>query len=302
MREFWSNLDDVVSYELFRVGATQVTIASLLVLVISTSAFFILARILAAALNRTLVRRTDIGAGGAFAFSRMVQYAIIVIGVLVSFQVVGLDVSSLALLLGAIGIGIGFGLQNLTSNFIAGVLMLFERPINVGDRVQVGDVEGDVLEINMRATTVRSIRNVAIIVPNSEFITSTVVNWSHGDPRLVATIDVGVSYDSNLDTVLRSLREVADEHPGVLREPPPEVRLLEFGDSSWNMRLLVWIAEAKDHQRLTSDLNKSIVRKFRANGVEIPFPQRDLHWRSPTPIPIISDDADGIPSEHSQPT
>jgi len=293
-----ADLRDILGYVLWRIGDTDVTVSSLLVLAASIVVFVVLARVFGRGLHSLLTRRTDIGPGGAFAVSRISQYAIAAIGLLVSFQLIGLDTSSLALVLGALGIGIGFGLQNVTSNFIAGLLILFERPITVGDRVQVGDIEGDVTAINMRATTVLSVTNLSVIVPNSEFISSTVVNFSHGDSRLIVNVDVGVSYKSDLDTVIRSLMEVAAEHPRVLSDPPPEVRFLEFGDSAWQLQLRVWIPIAREHPIIRSDLNKAIVRKFRDNAVEIPYPQRDLNWRSPTPFPVQA----GPPSEESKPS
>ena len=125
-----------------------------------------------------------------------------------AFQFVGINLSGLAVIFGLLSVGIGFGLQNVTSNFIAGLILLFEQPIKIGDRIMVGDTEGDVLEINIRSTTIRSLNNVSIIVPNSEFVSSNVVNWSHGDPKIRLVVEVGVSYQSDLDTVLRSLQEV----------------------------------------------------------------------------------------------
>jgi len=187
---------------------------------------------------------------------------------------------------GFLSVGIGFGLQNITSNFISGLILLFERPIKIGDRVTVGGTEGDVVEIKMRSTVIRSLENISIIVPNSEFVSAQVVNWSHGDKKVRIGINVGVSYQSDLDTVLRTLREVADEHKDVLKTPEPFVRLREFGDSSWNMFMGAWISEPENFYRVRSDLNCAIVRKFRENRVEIPFPQRDLHIRSPLPVPF----------------
>jgi small-conductance mechanosensitive channel len=167
------------------------------------------------------------------------------------------------------------------------LILLFERPIKVGDRVTVGGIEGDVIEINIRSTTIRSLNNIDIIVPNSEFVSSQVVNWSHGDRKIRLDIEVGVSYNSDLETVLRSLKEVALENPEILRDPEPDVHLREFGDSSWNMKLRIWIDNPKRHPAVRSDINCAIVRKFRENGVEIPFPQRDFHLRSPLPTPLL---------------
>jgi small-conductance mechanosensitive channel len=187
---------------------------------------------------------------------------------------------------GLLSVGLGFGLQNVASNFVSGLILLFERPIQVGDRVLVGDTEGDVQAINMRATTVRSLENISIIVPNSEFISSQVTNWSHGDPKIRLLIDVGVSYNSDLDTVLDALHEAATENPETLNDPAPDVLFRGFGDSSWNLTLRLWIANPRGHHVIRSDINCAIVRKFREKGVEIPFPQRDLHVRSPLPIPF----------------
>jgi len=216
----------------------------------------------------------------------MTQYALVIIGSVMAFQFIGIDLSGLAVIFGFLSVGIGFVLQNLTSNFIAGIILLFEQHIKVGDRVTVGETEGDVAEINIRSTTIRSLNNVAIVVPNSEFVSSTVINWSHGDPRTRLDIDVGVAYDSDLDTVIRCLMEAAKEHLGVLQHPPPEVLHQGFGDSAWNMRLRAWVDHPQGRIRIQSDIHCAIVKKFREHGVEIPFPQRDLHLRSPLPVAV----------------
>ena len=215
---------------------------------------------------------------------RINHYIIIIIGAVVAFQFIGIDLSGLAVIFGLLSVGIGFGLQNITSNFVAGLILLFERPIKIGDRVLVGDTEGDVTDISIRSTTIRSLNNVSIIVPNSEFVSSNVVNWSHGDSKIRLNIEVGVSYNSDLDMVLKCLYEVAQENKDVLKYPKADVLLKEFGDSSWNMVLRVWINDPKGHHIVRSDINCAIVRKFRANKVEIPFPQRDLHLRSSEPL------------------
>jgi small-conductance mechanosensitive channel len=212
-----------------------------------------------------------------------------IIGVIFGFQFVGIDLSGLAVIFGLLSVGIGFGLQNITSNFMAGLILLFERPIKVGDRVTVGDTEGDVMAINMRSTTVKSLNNIAIIVPNSDFISSKVINWSHSDLKTRLVVEVGVSYNSDVDKVLQALREVAEENSHVLDRPKPDVLFRSFGDSSWNMAMRVWIANPKQYYKIMSDLNIAIVRKFREYGIEIPFPQRDLHVRSPLPVPFASE-------------
>ena len=182
---------------------------------------------------------------------------------------------------GAVGIGIGFGLQSIANNFISGLVILFERPVKVGDRIQVGGVTGDVVRIGARATTVKTNDNIDIIVPNSEFISSQVINWSHSDREVRLHVPVGVSYSSNPEEVQKILLDVAAVQPGVLKSPAPEVLFTEFGDSSLNFELLVWTSEfiAKPNF-LHSELNFAIRAKFKECGVEIPFPQRDVHVRS----------------------
>ncbi len=190
------------------------------------------------------------------------------------------------MIFGLLSVGIGFGLQNVTANFISGLIILFERPISVGDRVVVSDIEGDVTEINIRSTMVRTVNNIFIIVPNSEFVSKDVINYSHGDPTYRLDINVGVSYGSDLDTVLKALREVAEDNNHVMQKPEPEVHLIEFGDSSWNMQLRAWIRNVKEYPGIRNELNQSIVRTFKKYEVEIPFPQRDLHVRSSVKLPI----------------
>jgi len=163
---------------------------------------------------------------------------------------------------------------------------MFERPITVGDRVEVGDKEGDIIEINIRSTKIRTLNNISIIVPNTQFVENDVINYSHGDSTFRLDITVGVAYSSNLDTVLKALNEVAEEHPKVMKFPRHQVHLSEFGDSAWEMQLRVWIPNVKERYILRNELNQAIVRKFEEMKVEIPFPQRDLHLRSSIDLPV----------------
>lgn len=283
-------VEEALTFPIFTVKETPVTLSSLLMFVLVMAAFVVASRVIVRRLLIGVLSRTKIDEGLRYTFTRIMHYTMLVIGAVVGFQFIGIDLSGLLIVLGFLSVGIGFGLQNLTSNFISGLILLFERPIKVGDRITVGDTEGDVVEIKMRSTTVRSLNNIAIIVPNSDFVSSKVVNWSYGDPKVRLDVDVGVAYSSDLDTVIRSLHEVADENADILKMPKPEVLFMEFGDSSWNMRLRVWLDDPKKYLIVRSALNSGIVRKFRANGVEIPFPQRDLHIRSPLPVPHIVED------------
>jgi small-conductance mechanosensitive channel len=281
-------LERVFNVTLFEINKQPITVSNLIMFVLVISVFAIISRIVRKIVRSQIFPRVAIEEGTQYTLLRVTHYLVIIVGAVVAFQFIGIDLTGLAVIFGLLSVGIGFGLQNVTSNFVAGLILLFERPIKVGDRITVGNTEGDVAEINIRSTTIRSLNNIAIIVPNSEFVSSTVINWTYGDQRVRLEIDVGVSYHSDLETVFRCLREVAEEHGEVLGDPKPEVLHTGFGDSSWNMRLRAWISNPKTHPQVRSALNCAIVRKFRENGIEIPFPQRDLHVRSPLPVPFAA--------------
>jgi small-conductance mechanosensitive channel len=286
-KELFRSVQGFLDTRLFTIGTTEITLSAIFMFLFILLVVVILSRLFARKFLERILIRLQIEEGTRYTFRRIIELTLILIGAIIAFQSIGINLSGLAVIFGLLSVGIGFGLQNITSNFVAGLILLSERPIKVGDRVTVGGVEGDVMDINIRSTTVRSLNNIAIIVPNSEFVSSQVVNWSHGDRKIRLDIEVGVSYQSDLDTVLRSLKEVALENPEILKDPEPDVHLREFGDSSWNMKLRIWIDNPKRHPVVRSEINCAIVRKFRENGVEIPFPQRDFHLRSPLPTPLL---------------
>ena len=286
IREIMNTISDILSFKLFELNQNPVTVLFLVMFVLVIGAFFIGSKLLNRIVIRRILSRFIADKGIEYTLLRTAHYIIMITGVVVAFQFVGIDLAGLTVIFGLLSVGIGFGLQNITSNFISGLILLFERPIKVGDRVTVGDIEGDVTSINMRSTTIQSLDNISIIVPNSEFISSTVTNWSYGDPKIRLKIEVGVSYSSNLETVIKALNEVAVEHHDVLKDPEPIVLLSGFGDSSWNMLLVVWLGSPSRFYLARSEINCAIVSKFREYGVEIPFPQRDLHVRSPLPMPL----------------
>jgi small-conductance mechanosensitive channel len=206
------------------------------------------------------------------------RYILMVLGFTIILQFLGVDLSALTIIASALGVGVGFGLQNITNNFVSGIIILFERPIKVGDRIEVADVSGDVVKISMRSTTILTNDNIAIIVPNSEFISSTVINWSHTDRNVRFNFPVGVSYKSDPEVVRKILLEVAQKNDGVLKKPAPDVLLNEYGDSSINFTLRVWTSEYITQPFvLKSQLYFSAFEKFKEHGIEIPFPQRDIH-------------------------
>ncbi len=283
--KFFTFITEQLNVVLFTLKQTKVTPLSILIFILFMALFILLGNIIRRILFNRVFNRFELDQGTKYTFSRVAQYLVVTIGVLISFQFIGIDLSSLAVVFGLLSVGIGFGLQNLTSNFISGLIILFERPISVGDRVIVNDIEGDVTEINIRSTKIRTLNNVSIIVPNSNFVSQEVVNYSFGDPTYRVDIEVGVSYGSDLENVLKVLKEVAEENENVMKNPEPEVHLKEFGESSWNMEVRAWIDQVYMHPRIRNELNRAIVRKFRENGIVIPFPQRDLHVRSSVPVP-----------------
>jgi small-conductance mechanosensitive channel len=204
-------------------------------------------------------------------------YLIWSVGILLSLSVFGLNTTSIAVAFGALSIGLGFGLQNIANNFVSGLILLFERPIQVGDVVEVGGIWGEVRKINVRSTLVQTYTNSSLIIPNSEFISATVTNWSHHDPNLRRDLLVGVAYGSDTQLVKKLMLQAADTVPGVhVRPRKPMVQFLNFGDSSLDFRLRFWstIDEFVDTE---SNLRFEIDRLFREHNVVIPFPQRDVH-------------------------
>jgi small-conductance mechanosensitive channel len=176
-------------------------------------------------------------------------------------------------------VGIGFGLQYIAADIASGFILLFERPVRVGDRISVGKEEGDVQSINLRTTVMTTNDRVAVIVPNSKLVREQLINWSYGDPRARLAIPVGVAYGSDVDLVTRTLLQATEKVDNVLRDPPPKVQFLKFGDWSLDFRLLVWTNRPRVHAQIRSDINYRIERLFREAGIEIPFPQTELRLR-----------------------
>ena len=264
----------------FRLGASELRLGTLLyVAVLVVLLFGVTARLRRWVVYR-LLARSSVELGVREATGSIVRYLFITVGLLVIVQTAGIDLTTLNVVAGAVGIGVGFGLQNIANNFISGLIILFERPIKIGDRIQVGDVEGDVVEINVRSTTVVTNDNISIIIPNSKLIDENVVNWSHNDRKIRFRIAVSVAYGTDVRLVERLLLEVAADNPDVLEDPPPSVRFIEFGDSGLHLELRAWSTTLLHRKGLlVSSLNFVIYDKLREHRIEIPFPQRDLHIR-----------------------
>ncbi len=264
---------------LFHIQKTTVTLGAILDALLWVLAAFLLSKALQRALSRKIFPRFRIEAGLQYTLLRLTHYALLSIGLTLGLQAIGLDLSSLAFVAGLLSVGIGFGLQHIASNFISGLILLFERPIKVGDRISIGDIHGDVDQINMRSTTILTPDHIAIIVPNSDFITGRVTNWSHDDPRVQFHLRVGVSYHADLERTKALLLQAAMEHPSVMKQPPPQVLLVALGESAVQVELLVWVADPKMGARAQSDLYSQILPLLRANGIEMPLPRQAIYLR-----------------------
>lgn len=288
LRDVWdfikglgSDMYDVLITPFAHIGETPISVTSILFFVLSIFLLLYLAKKTRQLLVNKILKRANLEDGISQSIGTIVRYAIIVLGLIIIFQSAGLDLSALGVVAGALGVGIGFGLQNITNNFISGIIILFERPIKIGDRVEVGEIAGDVVRIAARATTVITNDNISIIIPNSEFISSKVINWSHNNRMIRFRIPVGVSYKEDPERIRQLLLEVTVQHEGVLKSPSPSIIFQEFGDSSLNFEMWVWTIKYTNRPEvLKSDLYYSTFRKFKEEGIEIPFPQRDLHLRS----------------------
>ena len=230
-------------------------------------------------LRSRLLRFSGFSEGAQEAVAFVVQFSLLFFGSLVILQLWGLDLSTLTLFASVLGVGVGLGLQGITKNVISGLIIIFERPIQIGDFVEVGDLQGTVKRVSLRSTEVVTLDQIAIIVPNSEFLESRVINWSHGSATSRLQIPVGVSYGSDCMQVRGALMDACANYRSILKEPAPRVYFSGFGDSALNFTLLVWINQPRKQYEITSDLNFRIEAVLRNRGITIPFPQRDLHVR-----------------------
>jgi small-conductance mechanosensitive channel len=201
----------------------------------------------------------------------------------------GFNLNTLSLVLGAVSFGLGFGLRNIADNFVSGLILLIERPIKVGDRIQVDDLEGQVVEVRARSTTVRTNDNIDIIVPNAEFVAARVTNLSHNDNQVRFRLPVGVHYQSDVRAVETALLAAAAACPDVLVNPEPQVRFMGFGESSLDFELRVWSESLYNRpNKLRSQVNFLIWEEFQRRGIQIPYPQRDLYVKEWPSLPPSS--------------
>ena len=274
-------MKDVLDFPLFHLGKNEFTAWGILL-------FFVLLLLLIWTSSRVkkwlidrLLSRTHLDVGGRHAIGTIASYALLVIGFVIILQTAGIDLSAFTILVGSLSIGIGLGLQTITNNFVSGLIILLERPVKIGDRVEFGNLNGEIVRISARATTILTNNNIAVIVPNSELITSSVINWSYPNRRVRFQVPVGVAYGSDPAQVKKILLDSAYGHSGVLKEPAADVLLDRLGENSIEFMLRVWTIEYSDRPNvLKSDLYYSIMEQFKEHKIEIPFPQRDLHIRN----------------------
>lgn len=240
---------------------------------------------LSTVIDGRIARRTHIDAGLRYTIARLLRYLLLTIGIIAVLKgAFLLDLTSVAIVFTALSVGIGFGLQYIAADIASGFILLFERPIRIGDRITIGDDEGDVQSIKLRTTIIYTNDRIAIIVPNSRLVSQRVINWSYGDPRARIAIPISVATSSDVNVVTETLLVAAQGIENVLTDPPPKVQFLKFGDYSLDFRLLIWTRQPNRHPQIKSDINYRIERLFRERGIEIPYPKQEFLLRHLEPL------------------
>jgi small-conductance mechanosensitive channel len=264
----------------FQFGQTKVALADILVAVVVLLVGIAITRLIQRWLTARALPRTHLNAGVQASIITIVGYVGVVLAVSLALGRLGISLENIALVAGALSVGIGFGLQAVVSNFVCGLILLTEQPIRVGDWIVVNGEEGFVRRVQVRATEIETFDRATVLIPNTQLITGVVKNWTRADTLGRVTVAVGVSYDADTDRVRELLLEAAREHEQVAKSPEPHVLLTGFGDSSLNFELRCIVINVRQVLTVKSDLNLSVLKKLRAAGIGIPFPQRDIHIRS----------------------
>jgi potassium-dependent mechanosensitive channel len=265
----------------FTFGRITVSVSSIVIGAIALILTVLIARSSSRLIERRIATRRHIDPGLRYTIARLVKYVVIIVGGLVALkQAFAIDLTSIAVIFTALSVGIGFGLQYLAADIASGFILLFERPIRVGDRITIGDDEGDVQSINLRTTVVTTNDRIAIIVPNSKLVGQRVINWSYGDPRARLSIPVNVADDSDIQLVTDTLLYAARDIDNVLADPPASVQFLKFGEYSLEFRLLVWTNQPRRNVQIRSDINYRIAKLFRDRNIRIPYPTQEFLLRN----------------------
>jgi len=264
----------------FEIGSAVISLSSIVLafaIAVGTWLTIITSRFV---LEAEILPRLRPSPGVGYMVSALLRYGVGLLGFLLIVSALGIDITKITVIVGALGIGIGFGLQNVVNNFVSGLILLFERPVKIGDTVVLDTLTGTIRHIGIRATTIRTFDGAEVIVPNADLISKQLANWTLSDRQRRAEVAVGVSYGSDVDTVRTILLEAVREHPAVLAQPKPFAWFVGFGDSSLDFKVYGWVADADTVSQVSSELRAAILARFRDAGIEIPFPQRDLHVRS----------------------
>src|SRR5712691_3311857 len=265
----------------FQFGSIKLSLATLLLGFAVLAVAILLSRSIKKLLQRRIAKRAYIDPGIRYTIGRLAQYLIVALGIIFALQAAfNLNLAALAVVFTALSLGIGFGLQYIAADIASGFILLFERPVRIGDRITIGEDEGDVQSINLRTTVVYTNDRIAIIVPNSRLVSQRVINWSYGDPRARISIPIGVAVDSDVNLVTETLLLAAKDVDLVLTDPPPKVQFLKFGEYSLDFRLLVWTRQPSRHPQIKSDINYRIERLFRERRIEIPYPTQEFLLKS----------------------
>ena len=280
LQQIATELLKLFTVPMFEIGGARYSLSFITTLIFIVIAVFWFAQFLSNWLKKRVLIRMIMDRGTREVIAAFIRYLLTFLALIIVLQTAGVNLSSLTIFAGVIGIGFGFGLQNLASNFISGLTLLLEQPIRVGDFIQVDDLLGTVETISVRSTIVRTQDGVFVIVPNIKFVENNVINWSYQDTRCRIRIAVGVEYGCDTLLVSEALLEAARREPRVLSDPPARVWFQSFGDSALNFELLVWINQPAENEPIKSALNFGIYQAFRSRGIEIPFPQRELYIRN----------------------
>ena len=266
-------------------GAVRMSLGDVLLFTLVAWLSFVVSNGIRFLLEEDVFPRVQLAKGLPLALSRMAQYAILFVGFSMALGVLGLDLTKVTILAGAVGVGVGFGLQTIVNNFISGLILLFERPIRVGDAIQIGEFQGEVRRIGIRASTVRTWEGADVIVPNSHLVSERVANWTFAEPMRRMDIRVGVAYGTDPQRMIALLLQVAGEHPKVLRDPEPMALFLGFGESALNFELRAWTDRVGEWVLIRSELTVAVNAALANAGIAIPFPQRDIRMRMVAEVP-----------------
>jgi small-conductance mechanosensitive channel len=269
-------------------GTLSISLGDVFTFVLTIFAAMMISRFVRFLLEEDVYPRTSLARGVPATISMLVNYLILGIGFFFALAAAGIDLSRVALLAGALGVGIGFGLQDLVNNFVSGLILVFERPMGVGDLIEVGSLHGRVQQIGIRASTVRTFDGAEVIIPNGQLLSGQLVNWTLSDRQRRIALPIGVAYGTDPKTVIDLLLRLAEAHPEVTHDPEPVALFKGFGDSSLDFELRVWIKDFNEGLRVSSELRVAIDKALAEAGIEIPFPQRDLHVKSLDPAALTT--------------